>query len=185
MRKLKNEELNRLRIDEFKSVTKHHLVIILDNVRSLNNIGSIFRTADAFLIEGVYLCGITATPPNKEIHKTALGATESVDWEYFENALDAVSLLKKKDYVIVAVEQTNKSIMLQDFKPVTDDKYALVFGNEVNGVEQSVIDKCDMSIEIPQYGTKHSFNIAVSAGIVLWDLFTKWKKHSDAIKDMP
>ena len=181
MRKLKNEELDRLRIDEFKSVTKHHLVIILDNVRSLNNIGSIFRTADAFLIEGVYLCGITATPPNKEIQKTALGATESVDWEYFENALDAVSLLKQKDYVIVAVEQTNRSIMLQDFKPVADAKYALVFGNEVKGVEQSVIDKCDMSIEIPQYGTKHSFNIAVSAGIVLWDLFTKWKKRADTI----
>ena len=181
MRKLKNEELDRLRIDEFKSVTKHHLVIILDNVRSLNNIGSIFRTADAFLIEGVYLCGITATPPNKEIQKTALGATESVDWEYFENALDAVSLLKQKDYVIVAVEQTNRSIMLQDFKPVADAKYALVFGNVVKGVEQSVIDKCDMSIEIPQYGTKHSFNIAVSAGIVLWDLFTKWKKRADTI----
>jgi len=184
MRKLKNEELNRLRIDEFKSVTKHHLVIILDNVRSLNNIGSIFRTADAFLIEGVYLCGITATPPNKEIHKTALGATESVDWEYFENARDAISLLKKKDYVIVAVEQTNKSIMLQDFKPVADEKYALVFGNEVKGVEQSVIDKCDMSIEIPQYGTKHSFNIAVSAGIVLWDLFTKWKRRTDTNTDL-
>ncbi len=176
MRKLKNEELNRLRIDEVKSVTKHHIVIILDNVRSLNNVGSIFRTADAFLIEGVYLCGITATPPNKEIHKTALGATESVNWEYFKSALDAVALLKKKDYVIVAVEQTNKSIMLQDFKPVADEKYALVFGNEVNGVEQSVVNQCDMSIEIPQYGTKHSFNIAVSAGIVLWDLFTKWKK---------
>lgn len=184
MRKLKNEELNRLRIDEFKSVTKHHLVIILDNVRSLNNIGSIFRTADAFLIEGVYLCGITATPPNKEIQKTALGATESVDWEYFEDARDAVSFLKQKDYVIVAVEQTNKSVMLQDFKPVADVKYALVFGNEVKGVEQSVIDKCDMSIEIPQYGTKHSFNIAVSAGIVLWDLFTKWKKRADTNTDI-
>ncbi|MBN2213353.1 MAG: RNA methyltransferase [Bacteroidales bacterium] len=175
MRKLKNEELNRLRVDEFKSVTKHHIFIILDNVRSLNNIGSVFRTADAFLIEGIYLCGITATPPNKEIHKTALGATESVFWQYFENTLDAVKILKKKGFKIIAVEQTTKSIMLQDFKPEADVGYALVFGHEIKGVEQEVIDHCSMSLEIPQYGTKHSFNIAVSVGIVLWDLINKWK----------
>ena len=176
MRKLKNEELNRLRVDEFKSVSKHHIMIILDNVRSLNNVGSVFRTADAFLIEGIYLCGITARPPDKEIHKTALGATESVDWQYFKDTLDAVLLMKQKGYIIIAVEQTDKSIMLQDFQPDADEKYALVFGHEVKGVAQSVVDKCDISIEIPQYGTKHSFNIAVSAGIVLWDLFSKWKK---------
>lgn len=176
MRKLKNEELNRLRVDEFKSVSKHHIMIILDNVRSLNNVGSVFRTADAFLIEGIYLCGITARPPDKEIHKTALGATESVDWQYFKDTLDAVMLMKQKGYIIIAVEQTDKSIMLQDFQPDADEKYALVFGHEVKGVAQSVVDKCDISIEIPQYGTKHSFNIAVSAGIVLWDLFSKWKK---------
>lgn len=176
MRKLKNEELNRLRVDEFRSVTKHHICIVLDNVRSLNNIGSVFRTADAFLIEGIYLCGITATPPNKEIHKTALGATESVFWQYFENTLDAVKVLKKKGFRIVAVEQTTKSIMLQDFKPEADVKYALVFGHEIKGVEQEVIDHCHMSLEIPQYGTKHSFNIAVSAGIVLWDLINKWRQ---------
>ena len=178
MRKLKNEELNRLRIDEFKSVTKHHLFIILDNVRSLNNIGSIFRTADAFLIEGICLCGITATPPNKEIHKTALGATESVFWQYFGNTLDAVKMMKKKGFKVVAVEQTTKSVMLQDFKPEADVKYALVFGHEIKGVEQEVIDHCHMSLEIPQYGTKHSFNIAVSVGIVLWDLINKWKPDS-------
>jgi tRNA G18 (ribose-2'-O)-methylase SpoU len=178
MRKLKNEELNRLRIDEFKSVTKHHLFIILDNVRSLYNIGSVFRTADAFLIEGICLCGITATPPNKEIRKTALGATESVSWQYYENTLDAVKILKKKGFKIVAVEQTTKSIMLQDFKPEPDVRYALVFGHEVKGVEQEVIDHCHMSIEIPQYGTKHSFNIAVSVGIVLWDLINKWQRKS-------
>ncbi|MFO7657891.1 MAG: RNA methyltransferase [Bacteroidales bacterium] len=175
MRKLKNEELNRLRVDEFRSVSKHQLVIVLDNVRSLNNIGSVFRTADAFLIEGICLCGITATPPNKEIHKTALGATESVDWTYFENTLDAVKSLKEKGFKIVAVEQTTKSIMLQDFIPQPNTKYALVFGHEIRGVEQEVINFCHMSIEIPQYGTKHSFNIAVSAGIVLWDFINKWK----------
>ena len=176
MRKLKNEELNRLRLDEVKAVTKHQLVIVLDNVRSLNNIGSVFRTADAFLIEGIYLCGITATPPNKEIHKTALGATESVNWQYFKHTLDAVNLLREKGFKIVAVEQTDKSIMLQDFMPVPNTKYALIFGHEINGVEQEVINHCHMSLEIPQYGTKHSFNIAVSAGIVLWDMFCKWKR---------
>ena len=176
MRKLKNEELNRLRLDEVKAVTKHQLVIVLDNVRSLNNIGSIFRTADAFLIEGIYLCGITATPPNKEIHKTALGATESVYWKYFEHTLDAVKLLREKSFKIVAVEQTDKSIMLQDFMPQVGTKYALIFGHEINGVDQEIVNHCHMSLEIPQYGTKHSFNIAVSAGIVLWDMFCKWKK---------
>lgn len=177
MRKLKNEELNRLRIDEVKSVSKHQLMIVLDNVRSLNNIGSIFRTADAFLIEGIYLCGITAIPPKKEIHKTALGATESVNWKYFENTLDAIKILKDKGFKIIAIEQTTKSVMLQDFKPSAGEKYALVFGHEIKGVDQEVINYCNMSLEIPQYGTKHSFNIAVSAGIVLWDLFTKWNKE--------
>lgn len=175
MRKLKNEELNRLDIEDFKTARKMPLTIVLDNVRSLNNIGSIFRTADAFRIEGIYLCGITATPPNKEIHKTALGATESVNWSYFANTLDALVELRQKDYLIVSVEQTDKSIMLNDFIPEQNRHYALIFGHEIKGVHQSIVDNSDISIEIPQFGTKHSFNITVSAGIVLWDLFVKLK----------
>jgi len=146
---------------------------VLDNVRSANNIGSIFRTADAFLLEGIYLCGITAQPPNKDIHKTALGATESVEWSYCDSTLEAIAVLKDKGYQIISVEQADGSSMLTDFTVENGVKYALVFGNEVRGVSQEVVDVSDNCLEIPQYGTKHSFNIAVSAGIVLWDLFRK------------
>lgn len=173
MRKLANSELQRLEIDEFKKATKTPLIVILDNVRSLNNIGSVFRTCDAFLIEKIFLCGITATPPNKEIHKTALGATESVDWEYVESTISVVERLKSEGICVISIEQTEKSIMLNDFQPKSATKYAVIFGNEVKGVEQEVVSASDGVIEIPQYGTKHSLNISVSAGIVIWDL---WKK---------
>lgn len=177
MRKLQNEELDRLTIDEFKKIQKIPLVLILDNIRSMHNIGSVFRTSDAFLIESVYLCGLTASPPQKDIHKTALGSTESVEWKYFKDTVAAIGSLKKENYVIIGIEQTNKSTMLQDFLPKENEKYALVFGHEVRGVEQRVIDLCDFSIEVPQYGTKHSLNISVCAGIVVWELFRKIKFH--------
>ena len=173
MRKLKNSELDRLSVDEYKEIEKTHLIVILDNIRSCNNIGSVFRTSDALLIEKVILCGITATPPNKDIHKTALDAEKSVPWEYFDDTEAVVTQLKKDGYKVFAVEQVVNSIMLPDFTPVKGQKLALVFGNEVKGVQQSVVDLCDGAIEIPQYGTKHSFNISVSAGIVLWDLVYK------------
>lgn len=173
MRKLANSELQRLEIEEFKKATKTPLIVILDNIRSLNNIGSVFRTCDAFLIEKIFLCGITATPPNKEIHKTALGATESVDWEYVESTISVVERLKSEGIRVISVEQTEKSVMLNDFQPNSATKYAVIFGNEVKGVEQEVVSASDGVIEIPQYGTKHSLNISVSAGIVIWDL---WKK---------
>lgn len=173
MRKLKNSELNRLDIDSFKATEKVPIVVVLDNIRSCNNIGSVFRTSDALLIESIYLCGYTATPPNKEIHKTALDAENSVDWKYMKETADAVLQLREEGYTIYAIEQVEKSIMLPDFKPEEGSKLALVFGNEVKGVQQKVVDLCDGAIEIPQYGTKHSFNISVSAGIVLWDLFSK------------
>ena len=175
MRKLKNSELNRLSIEEFKRSGKTPLVVILDNIRSLNNIGSVFRTSDAFLIEKIILCGITAKPPHKDIHKTALGATESVNWEYAESTIDAVNKLKYEGYNIVSIEQTEKAIMLQNFEIEKNIKYAVIFGNEVKGVQQEVVNLSNFSIEIPQYGTKHSFNISVSAGIVLWELFSKIK----------
>ena len=175
MRKLKNSELNRLSVEEFKTVDKMPIIVVLDNIRSLNNIGSVFRTSDAFLIEKVVLCGITAKPPHKDIHKTALGATESVHWEYFDNTIEAVESLKKEGYIILSIEQTEKAIMLQDFKTEPDKKYAVIFGNEVKGVQQEVVNISDFAIEIPQYGTKHSFNISVSAGIVLWELFKRIK----------
>lgn len=167
--KLKNEELNRLSVDEFKSAKKQPLVLVLDNVRSLNNVGSAFRTSDAFLIEELILCGVTGTPPNKEIEKTALGATASVTWSYFKTTLEAVTDLKQKGYSVYAIEQTRNSIPLNTFQ-YRGEKTALVFGNEVYGVEQTVIDACDGVIEIPQAGTKHSLNISVSVGIVLWEL---------------
>ncbi|MFC2151330.1 RNA methyltransferase [Bacteroidota bacterium] len=173
MRKLKNSELNRLSIDEFKKNPKTPIIVILDNIRSLNNIGSVFRTSDAFLIEKIILCGITAKPPHKDIHKTALGATESVSWEYFNNTIDAVKALKETGYIVLSIEQTENAILLQDFELNVDKKYAVVFGNEVKGVMQEVVNISDYSIEIPQLGTKHSFNISVSAGIVLWELFRK------------
>ncbi|MDP2162451.1 MAG: RNA methyltransferase [Flavobacterium sp.] len=173
MRKLANSELDRKNIDEFKQAEKTPIIIILDDIRSLHNIGSVFRTADAFLIEKIYLCGITATPPNKEIHKTALGATETVDWEYSKNVLDLIEKLKNEGISIWAVEQVEQSKMLNDFQIEKDKKYALIFGNEVKGVSQEAIQKSEGVIEIPQLGTKHSLNISVSAGIVVWDLFQK------------
>ena len=169
MRKLLITELNRLTVEEFKNSSKNKIIVVLDNIRSQHNVGSVFRTCDAFCLEAVYLCGITAVPPNNEIHKTALGAEDSVDWKYFEKTETAIDLLRKEDYNLVAVEQTEGSIMLPDFKPNKEKKYAIVFGNEVKGVQQTVIDKCDLSIEIPQFGTKHSLNVSVSVGIVLWD----------------
>ncbi|HOF22181.1 MAG TPA: RNA methyltransferase [Bacteroidales bacterium] len=169
MRKLRNSELGRKSVEQFRKAGKSPLVIVLDNVRSLSNVGSIFRTADAFLAECIYLCGITGVPPHPEIHKTALGATESVAWKYFDNTPAAIALLKSSGYRIIGIEQTEGAIYLSDFSVEKDIKYALVFGHEINGVDQAVIDECDGVIEIPQSGTKHSFNIAVSAGIVLWE----------------
>ena len=171
MRKLKNSELNRLTVNEFKNAEKIPVVVVLDNIRSLNNVGSVFRTSDAFRIEKIILCGFTATPPHNEIHKTALGAEDSVDWEYIENTTDAVELLKSKGYTTCSIEQVENSIMLPDLNIEKNKKYALIFGNEVKGVQQAVVDISDYSIEIPQEGTKHSLNISVSAGIVLWDFY--------------
>ncbi len=172
-RKLANEELGRLDIESFRKEDKNQLIAILDNVRSLNNIGSVFRTADAFAIEAVYLCGITAKPPHREINKTALGATESVNWTCFEDTQTAVKKLKEDGWKVYAIEQTENSILLNEFKPLSDEKIALIFGHEVKGVEQKVINQCDGVIEIPQKGTKHSLNISVSAGVVIWDLVNK------------
>jgi tRNA G18 (ribose-2'-O)-methylase SpoU len=174
MRKLENSELVRKTISDFKEAQKTPIIIILDDIRSLNNIGSVFRTADAFLIQKIYLCGITATPPNKEIHKTALGATDTVDWQYFENITDCIALLKAQNVKIYAIEQVENAIFLQNFEPSQTSKTAVIFGNEVFGVSQMAIDQCDGVIEIPQLGTKHSLNIAVSTGIVIWDLFKKY-----------
>lgn len=171
MRKLKITELNRVSVDKFKTIEKIPLIIVLDNVRSLNNIGSVFRTSDAFLIEAIYLCGITATPPNAEIHKTALGAEDSVRWQYFEDTTQAVSKLKDDDFTVFAIEQVENSISLENLSLDKDKKYAVVLGNEVKGVQQSVVDMCDGSVEIPQYGTKHSLNVSVTAGIIIWDFF--------------
>ena len=173
MRKLRNNELGRITVDEYKNSPKTPLIVILDNIRSLNNIGSVFRTSDAFLIEKIYLCGFTATPPKKEIHKTALGATESVDWEYREDIFNLVLELQKDQVVVASIEQTEQSVMLNDFKPDAEKKLAVIFGNEVKGVQQAVFSASDVCIEIPQLGTKHSLNIAVSCGVVLWDLFLK------------
>jgi tRNA G18 (ribose-2'-O)-methylase SpoU len=174
MRKLENSELERKSIADFKKSEKTPLILVLDDIRSLHNIGSVFRTADAFLIEKIILCGITATPPNKEIHKTALGATETVTWEHHENVLEVITNLKKENIVTLAIEQVESSIFLQDFKVDKTQKYALIFGNEVYGVAQEAVALCDGCIEIPQLGTKHSLNISVSAGIVVWDLFKQY-----------
>ncbi|PJJ09496.1 SpoU rRNA methylase family protein [Flavobacterium sp. 1] len=174
MRKLENSELERKSIDDFKKSKKTPLILVLDDIRSLHNIGSVFRTADAFLIEKIILCGITASPPNKEIHKTALGATETVTWEHHENVLEVITNLKKEKIVTLAIEQVESSIFLQDFKVDKNQKYALLFGNEVYGVAQEAVALCDGCIEIPQLGTKHSLNISVSAGIVVWDLFKQF-----------
>ena len=173
MKKLTSDELNRINISEFKLATKSPFIVVLDNIRSLNNIGSVFRSSDAFLVESIYLCGITAQPPHKDIHKTALGATESVDWKYFENTLTAIHELKQKGYKIISVEQAEKSILLQDFVIKEGEKYALILGHEVKGVAQEILNISDYVLEIPQFGTKHSFNVSVTTGIVLWDLFRK------------
>lgn len=170
MRKLLNRELGRKSVDQFRKSEKSPFAIVLDNVRSHNNVGSVFRTADAFLTSKIYLCGITARPPHRDIQKTALGATESVEWKYFEKTADAVRELKEEGYKIIGVEQAEGSVGLQNFAVEKGQKYAFVFGHEVNGVSQEIIDQCDMCVEIPQFGTKHSFNIAVSAGIVLWEV---------------
>lgn len=175
-RKLKNSELDRKTINEFKAAKKTPLIIVLDNIRSLNNIGSVFRTADAFLIEKIYLCGITATPPHKDIQKTALGATDSVSWEHKKNTLELVQNLQQQGVHILAIEQAENAQMLDSFQPKKDQKYAVVFGNEVKGVQQEVVSASNIVIEIPQYGSKHSLNISVSAGVVIWDLFCKITK---------
>ena len=173
MRKLKITELNRLTVDEFKQANKLPLAVILDEVRSLHNIGSVFRTSDAFLVERIYLCGITATPPHPEMHKTALGAEDTVDWKYVKHTLEAVEELHNEGYTVLAIEQVEGSTMLDELELEPDKKYAIVMGNEVKGVQQEVIDACDVCIEIPQYGTKHSLNVSVTTGIVLWEFANK------------
>ena len=175
-RKLKNEELNRLSLAEFQKTEKQPIVVVLDNIRSLNNIGSVFRTSDAFAIEAVYLCGITAQPPHREINKTALGATESVAWKYFKHTINAIQELKDNRYSILSVEQAENSINLDQYVQEENSKIALVFGHEVNGVDQEIIDESDAVIEIPQFGTKHSLNISVSVGVVLWELSNKYNQ---------
>ncbi len=173
MQKTPNDQLPRLNVEEFRESEKTPVVIVMDNVRSLNNIGSVFRTADAFLLKGICLCGISPVPPHRDIEKTALGATESVEWEYFDNTTDAIHKLRAAGYRIVAVEQTDKSIMLHEYRPQPNGKTALVFGHEIMGISEEALALCDACIEIPQFGTKHSLNIAVSAGIVLWDFVSK------------
>lgn len=175
-RKLKIEELNRINQDEFKKAPKSGIAIVLDNIRSLSNIGSVFRTSDAFLIDKIFLCGITACPPHREINKTALGATESIDWKYEENTLDALSQLKSSGYKIYALEQAENSISLLDFNASPNESIALILGHEVNGVDQQVINQCDGCIEIPQNGTKHSLNVANSGAIAIWDIWSKKQK---------
>lgn len=175
MRKLSMEELNRLTSDQYKEASKLRVTVVLDNVRSLNNIGSIFRTADALLMEKIVLTGISATPPHNEIHKTALGAEDSVEWKYYEDTNEAIEDLKKDGYSICSIEQVTNSVSLIDLEVDRDKKYAIVLGNEVKGVQQSVIDRSDMCIEIPQFGTKHSFNVSITAGIVMWEFFKALK----------
>ena len=175
MRKLANSELDRKSVEDFKKATKTPIIIILDDIRSLHNIGSVFRTSDAFLVEKIYLCGITATPPHKEIHKTALGATETVAWEYAENVTTVIQQLKNEGVKVFAIEQVENATFLDQFHPNKDERYALIFGNEVYGVSQEAIALAEGCIEIPQLGSKHSLNISVSAGIVVWDFFQKLK----------
>lgn len=175
MKKKSMEELQRLSCEEYHKVAKLPIVVVLDDVRSLNNIGSMFRTADAFLIEKIYLCGITATPPSPEIHKTALGAEDSVEWEYVRDAVSLVDRLKSEGYTVCAIEQVNGSVNMLDFAVDKEKKYAVILGNEVKGVNQEVVDKVDYCIELPQYGTKHSLNVSITAGIVMWHFFTALK----------
>ncbi len=183
MRKLANVELNRLDVPGFKKANKTPLILILDNVRSLNNIGSVFRTADAFLITKIYLCGITAQPPHKDIHKTALGATETVAWEYCKSTLEVVTALQQQDVRVVALEQTENATLLHEFNMQPQTTYALVFGNEVKGVDQEVVTASDAVVEIPQFGTKHSLNIAVSVGIAVWEFWNKLPVSRKNTKD--
>jgi tRNA G18 (ribose-2'-O)-methylase SpoU len=173
--KLSMQQLGRISVDEYKSSEKSPLIIIADNVRSMHNVGSIFRTSDAFLVEKIYLCGITPTPPHREIQKTALGATESVDWQYAENTLEVINQLKKEGWTILALEQTTNSVMLDELKVEKGEKIAIVLGNEVDGVNQEVINLCHKAVEIPQFGTKHSFNVSVSCGIMLWQVYLSLK----------
>ena len=174
MKKLKLEELGRMDVAAFKAASKTPIIIVLDNIRSMNNIGSVFRSADAFAVEAIYLCGITAQPPHREIEKTALGATDSVQWKYFENTLAAIADLKAKAYHVCAIEQVANSVSLAQLTIDKDLKYALIFGNEVNGVKQTIVDRSHYVIEIPQFGTKHSLNVSVCAGIVLWEFCKKY-----------
>jgi len=173
VRKLQNSELGRITPEQYREAEKSPMIIILDNVRSLSNTGSVFRTADAFRAEAIYLCGITGTPPHREINKTALGATESVPWEYYAGTIEPVVKLREKGYRIVAIEQVEGSVSLADFRLAPGEKYAIIFGHEINGISQEVIDLCDACVEIPQFGTKHSLNIAVTAGIVMWEMVGK------------
>jgi len=175
LKKLKLDELQRVGIAEFKEQEKLPVVVVLDNVRSMHNVGSVFRTADGFSVAQLILCGITAQPPHREIEKTALGATQSVEWIHYPDTLTAIADLRKNGYKIVAIEQASGSIMLHQYRPVPNEKYALIFGNEVNGVSDEVMAEIDECVEIPQFGTKHSFNIVISAGVVLWDFFAKLK----------
>ncbi|MEO9805126.1 MAG: RNA methyltransferase [Reichenbachiella sp.] len=173
MRKLKNEELQRHSAEEYKAVKKNDVILILDNVRSLNNVGSAFRTSDAFNVKKIYLCGITGQPPHRDINKTALGATETVEWEHVETTLEVIEKLKQENWQVMAVEQAEGSLMLNEFRPIADEKYAFIFGNEVFGVEQEAVSASDRCLEIPQYGTKHSLNISVTIGVVLWHYISK------------
>ncbi|MEN7546463.1 RNA methyltransferase [Rapidithrix thailandica] len=182
MRKLAVEELNRVSVEEYKETPKNKLVVLLDSVRSLNNVGSAFRTSDAFCIEKLYLCGITGTPPHRDIHKTALGATESVDWEHRKDIVQTVKELKEEGYTIIAVEQTDHSQLLNAYPASLDGKYALIFGNEAFGVSEEVLPHCDLALEIPQFGTKHSLNISVTIGIVLWSFLQEKLTVSDSLK---
>lgn len=176
MKKLKITELNRLSPEEFKTAAKIPLIVVLDNVRSMHNTGSVFRTADAFVVEAVYLCGITNVPPHPEIHKTALGAEDTVNWKYFEDTHESIVELKKEGYKVLAIEQVESSTMLTDFTVSDGQKYAVVLGNEVKGVQQSVVDMCDGCIEIPQFGTKHSLNVSVTGGIIIWEFFKRMQE---------
>jgi len=178
-RKIPNAALGRRTIPEYRKAEKFPVIIVLDNVRSMNNIGSVFRTADAFLVEAIYLCGITACPPHKEIRKTALGATKSVSWKYYATTVEALEDLKEQDYTILSIEQVEGGILLDSYFPAPDQRYALVFGHEIHGVSQEAVDISDQCIEIPQFGTKHSFNIVVSAGIILWDFYLKLRQKKE------
>lgn len=172
-KKRSTDELNRMNVPAFKASAKMPLVLVLDNIRSQHNTGSVFRTADAFRLEGIYLCGITATPPNREIHKAALGATESVDWKYFSSTRQCIESLREKGYIVLGAEQAENSIPVQEFRPVAGMRYAIIVGNEVHGIDDDILSLCDNCIEIPQYGTKHSLNVSVSAAILIWEFYRK------------